>query len=132
MKVKGTEEILGGYNPLIWNANAAGNSFSGSGNWERTNDSFIFSLKNGNIQNSILSRVKLIDSAIWNAHKNFQQIYGPWFGDELGMFKPMFGKEIVEIVYKNNGYYENPIRTRTMTNKLLISDYEVFKVNKKT
>ncbi|RHZ76326.1 hypothetical protein Glove_199g40 [Diversispora epigaea] len=63
MKVKGTDEILGGYNPLIWDANAAANSGDG-GSWEKTNDSFIFSLKNGNIQNSILSRIKMSDYAI--------------------------------------------------------------------
>ncbi|RIB12425.1 hypothetical protein C2G38_2041834 [Gigaspora rosea] len=52
MKVKGTDEILGGYNPIGWE----------KPNTDYTtkpcNDSFIFSLKNGAIQNSILSRVK--------------------------------------------------------------------------
>ncbi|RHZ76262.1 hypothetical protein Glove_199g39 [Diversispora epigaea] len=52
VKVNGTDEIIGGYNPLAWD-----NSNSDSNNrWAAANDSFIFSLKNGNIQNSILSR----------------------------------------------------------------------------
>ncbi|RIB12959.1 hypothetical protein C2G38_2041395 [Gigaspora rosea] len=52
MKVKGTDEILGGYNPIGWEK-----PNSGVIN-KCCNDSFIFSLKNGAIQNSILSRVK--------------------------------------------------------------------------
>ncbi|RHZ85133.1 hypothetical protein Glove_71g102 [Diversispora epigaea] len=36
----------------------------------KTNDSFIFSLKNGNIKNSILSRVKNTQYAILNVTKN--------------------------------------------------------------
>ncbi|RHZ60524.1 hypothetical protein Glove_352g24 [Diversispora epigaea] len=66
IKVKETEEILGGYNPLVWDSNAADAGDGGS--WEKTDDSFTFSLKNGNIQNSILSKVKNRDSAIWNAN----------------------------------------------------------------
>ncbi|RHZ73753.1 hypothetical protein Glove_229g81 [Diversispora epigaea] len=41
-KVAGTDEILGGYNPLAWDN-------STEGIYMETNDSFIFSLKNGNI-----------------------------------------------------------------------------------
>ncbi|RHZ62224.1 hypothetical protein Glove_341g19 [Diversispora epigaea] len=44
MKVEGTDEIFGGYNPLTWDANT-------NGAWIQTKDSFIFSLKNDNIQN---------------------------------------------------------------------------------
>ncbi|RHZ83865.1 hypothetical protein Glove_87g186 [Diversispora epigaea] len=43
-------EIFGVYNPLAWD-NSIGDCNM------KTNDSFIFSLKNGNNQNSILSRV---------------------------------------------------------------------------
>ncbi|RHZ67387.1 hypothetical protein Glove_301g65 [Diversispora epigaea] len=59
VKVKGTDEIIGGYNPLTWDKNAYGR-------WIETKDSFIFSLKIGNIQNSILSRVKNPKCAIYN------------------------------------------------------------------
>ncbi|RIB08443.1 hypothetical protein C2G38_349079 [Gigaspora rosea] len=52
MKVKGTDEILGGYNRIgLEKPNS-------SSTLKRCNDSFIFLLKNGTIQNSILSRVK--------------------------------------------------------------------------
>ncbi|RHZ51181.1 hypothetical protein Glove_482g45 [Diversispora epigaea] len=47
-KVAETDEIVGGYNPLAWD------NLTGGSNME-TNDSFIFSLKNGDIKNSILS-----------------------------------------------------------------------------
>src|SRR5581483_12153384 len=39
IKVKGTDEILGGYNPIIWSSNHG---------WRKTKDSFIFSFKNRN------------------------------------------------------------------------------------
>ncbi|RHZ73051.1 hypothetical protein Glove_233g16 [Diversispora epigaea] len=75
-KVKGTDEIIGGYNPLEWD-----NTYDGIHSlWAETKDSFIFSLKNGNIQNSILSRVKKSKYAILNAHKNGQKAFGPYFG----------------------------------------------------
>ncbi|RHZ89894.1 hypothetical protein Glove_9g180 [Diversispora epigaea] len=46
--IKGTDEILGGYNPLMWD-NTKNNTHM------YTNDSFIFTLKNGNLQNSIIN-----------------------------------------------------------------------------
>src|SRR5947209_5074250 len=50
VKVKGSNEILGGYNPLAWDS---------SGDCSTTKDSFIFSFKNNNgIEDYILSRVK--------------------------------------------------------------------------
>ncbi|RHZ85396.1 hypothetical protein Glove_66g20 [Diversispora epigaea] len=76
LKVKGTDEIIGGYNPLAWdNSNIRYNH-----KWIVTNDSFIFSLKNGNIQNSILSRVKNPNKSFCNVGKSQQNIYGPFFG----------------------------------------------------
>ncbi|RHZ65619.1 hypothetical protein Glove_313g66 [Diversispora epigaea] len=50
LKVKGTGEILGGYNPLQWTKETNGRN--------PTCDSFAFSLKTSNLKNSILSRVK--------------------------------------------------------------------------
>src|ERR1043166_8623104 len=38
IKVKGTEEIIGGYNPITWKS-------SNNGEWGKTKDSFIFSFK---------------------------------------------------------------------------------------
>ncbi|RHZ76582.1 hypothetical protein Glove_196g55 [Diversispora epigaea] len=127
MKVKGTEEILGGYNPLIWDAYFPGFFCS----WKRTKDSFIFSLKNGNMQNSILSRVKFIKNEIWQMDTK-QETHGPCFGNDLMMYSPSSNFTLDNSCVCNNygyGYYEKHIRTTK--NKFSIVDYEVFKVNKK-
>ncbi|UZO02473.1 uncharacterized protein OCT59_020953 [Rhizophagus irregularis] len=67
IKVKGNNQILGGYNPIEWKSDR---------NYCATKDSFIFSFKNGNdINDHILSRVTNENYAIFNDH-----IYGPSFG----------------------------------------------------
>src|SRR5439155_21404941 len=66
IKVKGTEEILGGYNPLEWE------SSPGCG---KTKDSFIFSFKNKNIKDAVISNVKNADYAL-----NYHPQHGPFFG----------------------------------------------------
>ncbi|RHZ71559.1 hypothetical protein Glove_256g160 [Diversispora epigaea] len=58
LNVKGTREVLGGFNPLEWDNN--------NDEWKRTEDSFVFSLKTANMKNSILSRVDVDGSAIYN------------------------------------------------------------------
>ncbi|RHZ86339.1 hypothetical protein Glove_52g147 [Diversispora epigaea] len=71
VKVAETDEIVGGYNPLAW---------------EIQQVVFIFSLKNGNIQNSILNRVKDDRRALYYRNYNDQNIYRPTFGaGEFGM-----------------------------------------------
>ena len=68
IKVKDSNEILGGYNPIIWKSNC---------NFETTKDSFIFSFKNkDNTENYILSRVKNNYFAIYN-----NPYCGPSFGN---------------------------------------------------
>ncbi|CAG8603708.1 10190_t:CDS:1, partial [Scutellospora calospora] len=57
IKINNTNEILGGgYNPLIWKV--------GIWTYSKTADSFIFSLKNGNLNQSILSHVSNQSKAI--------------------------------------------------------------------
>ncbi|RHZ76542.1 hypothetical protein Glove_196g93 [Diversispora epigaea] len=132
MKVKGTEEIFGGYNPLIWDANTtAVPGYIGS--CIKADDSFIFSLKNGNIQNSILSRVKIDAIAFWQISKTHQKTYGPYFGSALSMESARSNFTLGNrCKCHNNGLYEKPIRTATTTKMFSIVDYEVFKVIKKT
>ncbi|RHZ60522.1 hypothetical protein Glove_352g21 [Diversispora epigaea] len=126
MKVKGTEEIFGVYNPLIWDANSG--DICGI-----TNDSFIFSLKNGNIQNSILSRVKTPTSAIFNACKNSQGIYGPYFGNDIRMYSPSSNFTLDNTNFVNNiKPYDYEKLITTTTSNFSIVDYEVFKIIKKT
>ncbi|RHZ69960.1 hypothetical protein Glove_276g19 [Diversispora epigaea] len=91
VKVKGTDEIIGGYNPLTWD-----NTLDGKVNkWMEIKNSFIFSLKNGNTQNSILSRVKntYIQLAILNSKS------------------------------LSNNFYEKPIRTLTYCFSMIITKF---------
>ncbi|CAG8439637.1 3461_t:CDS:1, partial [Acaulospora colombiana] len=79
-----TQEILGGYNPVAWDKTTFSDG-SYMGSWVHTNKSFIFSLKNGNICESIVSRVKAPDRAIYNYSSNYQNKRGPNFGGVLYM-----------------------------------------------
>ncbi|RIB27665.1 hypothetical protein C2G38_2159950 [Gigaspora rosea] len=72
VKINSTDEILGGYNPLVWKF---------GGGYGTTTDSFIFSLKNGNMNQSILSRVINPSQAIWYDSESS----GPWFDNDLRM-----------------------------------------------
>ncbi|RHZ86495.1 hypothetical protein Glove_50g71 [Diversispora epigaea] len=135
IKVKGTDEILGGYNPLAWD-NSYSYSFLIKGEWMDTKESFIFSLKNGNIQNSILSRVKNSQYAIFNAAKACQNKYGPRFGN----FYLYSEKSNFTLDNRNyyaidlDQFYEKPIRTktRTLSDHFSIINYEVFKIVRKS
>ncbi|RHZ87598.1 hypothetical protein Glove_33g278 [Diversispora epigaea] len=124
-KVKGTDEIIGGYNPLTWN-----NTYNRS-QWMETKDSFIFSLKNGNIQNSILSRVKVTKNAILNVGKNNQNFQGPYFGFgfSLRSEKSRFNLDYVSRCDNTLNCYEK--RVKTSSEIFSIDNYEVFKVIRK-
>ncbi|RHZ76327.1 hypothetical protein Glove_199g41 [Diversispora epigaea] len=124
VKVKGTDEILGGYNPLAWD-NTFDNPHQG-GYLVKTKDSFIFSLKNGNIQNSILSRVKKHENALWMVNKIYQHKDGPWFGDfHLSSDVSDFTLDNRNYCNVKGEYYEKPIRTSS--DRFSIVNYEVFK-----
>ncbi|RHZ83852.1 hypothetical protein Glove_87g109 [Diversispora epigaea] len=120
-KVAGTDEIIGGYNPLAWNKSRSG--------FMKTNDSFIFSLKNGDIQNSILSRVIKKGEALLyiDDHSN----YGPLFGNfEFSMESNVFDFTQDKNCWCNGGdCYEKSIRKTSQEFSLV--DYEVFKIVKK-
>ncbi|GES83731.1 carbohydrate-binding module family 13 protein [Rhizophagus clarus] len=68
-KVIGSDEILGGYNPIEWKRNSEIPE-----SYDTTKDSFIFSFKNDDVKNHILSRVKDEEYAINN------RWCGPSFG----------------------------------------------------
>ncbi|RHZ76417.1 hypothetical protein Glove_198g57 [Diversispora epigaea] len=126
VKVKATDEILGGYNPLAWDNSNINNQ------WMETEDSFIFSLKNGNIQNSILSRVKNTQNAILNVGKINQNKIGPIFGYDFYMRSLNSNNFTLDNdCYCSDGYYyEKPIRKSS--DKFSIVDYEVFKFVRKS
>ena len=115
IKVKGAEEILGGYNPLGWDS---------SRSWGVTKDSFIFSFKSKNkfFKDAILSKVADADKAIVKDSR-----VGPCFGHDLIMGtmnnKPTTNYDI--ICYRKD-YYEKIIRNTE--GEFYIEDYEVFQV----
>ncbi|RHZ67413.1 hypothetical protein Glove_301g13 [Diversispora epigaea] len=73
--VKAADGIIGGYNPLAWDKSFDYNK------WCVSKNGFIFSLKNGNIPNSILSRVNDSQHSVLNVTRSWQKYYGPYFGD---------------------------------------------------
>ncbi|RHZ80990.1 hypothetical protein Glove_130g134 [Diversispora epigaea] len=126
-KVKGTDEIVGGYNPLAWD-----NTYNGEANdWMKTKDSFIFSLKNGNLRNSILSRVIETEHAIRHSSIMEQKFQGPYFGYGFCLYSNYsnFTLDSTNISHNYSDYYEKRIRP---SNYFSINNYEVFKVVRKS
>ncbi|CAB4429982.1 unnamed protein product [Rhizophagus irregularis] len=112
IKVKGTDEILGGYNPIVWETNK---------DWGETKDSFIFSFKynNGIFKDGIMSNVKVINHAII-----YGQRYGPSFGSDLILYGSNKTKDY-DVIYFKLKDYEKEIRDRE---GFSIEDYEIFQV----
>ncbi|CAB4417778.1 unnamed protein product [Rhizophagus irregularis] len=116
IKVKGTDEILGGYSPLIWRS-----SFSG---WGRTEDSFIFSFKNNDIKDAIISNIEDTDHAIYCNSNN-----GPRFGDDIVIHASCGYCTNYNDIRCKKTYYEKKIRD--IEGNFSIDDYEVFQIVKR-
>ena len=104
--MKDSNEILGGYNPIIWKSD---DSFG------ITKDSFIFSFKNKNIGEYILSRVCKDYAAIYNSAGCCSSFNGDLFlCEESGnCHKIAYDKLIRETV----GYFP-------------VEEYEIFQITK--
>ncbi|RIB17547.1 hypothetical protein C2G38_1421991 [Gigaspora rosea] len=137
MKVKGTDEILGGYNPIGWCKVYEPKPVNASYHYHfrKCNDSFIFSLKNGNVQNSILSRVNQtqysVDSAIQCSHSHCI-IFG--YGTLTMGISPNQDKGCW--TYNDVTTYGKPIRNGSTyidgkTSYFSVEEYEIFQINKK-
>ncbi|RIB27292.1 hypothetical protein C2G38_2029501 [Gigaspora rosea] len=112
VKINSTNEILGGYNPLVWRIGYEN---------AKTPDSFIFSLKNGNLNQSILSRVKNISNSIYYGEIS----QGPWFsGNDLGMGE--YPDYPLKKWHCKTKHYEKPIRNTS--GWFFIDEYEVFQI----
>ncbi|CAB4403735.1 unnamed protein product [Rhizophagus irregularis] len=111
IKVKNSNEILGGYNPIIWKSDLS---------FGITKDSFIFSFKDKeNIENYILSRVKYENFAIYN-----DSGFGPCFGDgDLEL-----SGENYELSCSYIEWYDKPIRETE--GYFFVEDYEIFQIIK--
>jgi len=114
--VSGTEEILGGYNPLAW-------SFQDLdyGRYVGTKESFIFALDK-NVDKCILSFVVDNSHAVYEHNDLF-----PAFGSGTDLF---FGSSTKGWAkpYANKKSYQFPIRSST--DRFEWDDWEVFLVSK--
>ncbi|GBB90462.1 hypothetical protein RclHR1_17420002 [Rhizophagus clarus] len=111
IKVKDSDEILGGYNPIIWKSNGTHNN---------TQDSFIFSFKNkDNIGDHILSRVVNEMCAIYD-----DLYYGPTFDVDL----VIYGNNFYDKSYCKKDSYDKPIRKSV--DRFSVEEYEVFQIIK--
>ncbi|CAB4437660.1 unnamed protein product [Rhizophagus irregularis] len=108
IKLKGSNEILGGYNPIEWKS---------EGSYSVTKDSFIFSFNvSDSIENHILSRVEDEARALYNGN------YGPSFGfRDLRIYYQNKLK-----MYCKKASYEKPITGADP----IIEKYEVFRIVK--
>ncbi|GBC06533.1 hypothetical protein RclHR1_00690023 [Rhizophagus clarus] len=105
-KVRGSNEILGGYNPIEWT----------SGGFSSTKNSFIFSFKDSyDTENFIISRVKNESNAIYNS-----PCFGPSFGS-----KDLLSSGLKVRCKKSS--YEKSIR-ETCNEELKIEEFEVFRI----
>ncbi|RHZ85375.1 hypothetical protein Glove_66g131 [Diversispora epigaea] len=126
-KIAETDEIVGGYNPLAWDNSTSGIPM-------KTKDSFIFSLENDDLQDSIISRVTNSDKALYYSDSNDQNSYGPEFGNcefimksDVSDFTQDKGCQCLHLL--RDAYYEKPIRKTNAVYSIV--DYEVFKIVKK-
>ncbi|RGB27482.1 hypothetical protein C1646_769046 [Rhizophagus diaphanus] len=116
IKVKDSNEILGGYNPLTWD------SYEDDYTYGFTTNSFIFSFKNKeNIENYVLSRVKHgSPHAIYN-HTDF----GPSFG-RGDLF--VRGKHCYDHSCCSSFDYDKSIRETK--DHFSVEEYEIFEILK--
>ncbi|EXX62075.1 hypothetical protein RirG_165090 [Rhizophagus irregularis DAOM 197198w] len=112
-----TEEIIGGYNPSIWESCA-------NWVWGKAEERFIFSFKNkNNFKDAILSKIIYSKFALC-----FGPTAGPHFGGDINICASNVLADYNFTEYFK-GHYEKNIRDSE--GKFTIEDYEVFKITKK-
>ncbi|RIB05254.1 hypothetical protein C2G38_614012 [Gigaspora rosea] len=121
IKVKDTDEILGGYNPIGWDKALYG--------LKSCKESFTFSLKNCAVQSSILSRVKDTVNAI-HCSKNSGLI----FSCSLYMYNSNRNNRCY--CYEETSFYEKLIREKSTyvssCSFFSVEEYEIFQIHEKT
>jgi hypothetical protein len=118
IKVKGTEEILGGYNPTIWK----------SSGWGKTKDSFIFSFNNNNAKDAIISNITNVQDDIHHA-MDYWHRHGPYFGDDIIIYARNDEYDNYDNIYCKKKRYEKKIRDTE--DSFSMDDYEVFQIIRK-
>ncbi|PKY61670.1 hypothetical protein RhiirA4_486966, partial [Rhizophagus irregularis] len=111
---KGTDEILGGYNPLKWES---------SKTWGHTKDSFIFSFKEKDVKSVIISNIVNTSSAVF-----YRNISGPRFGDII-IYSDNGESKDYDCNFCKKSSYEREIRDTE--DQFSIEDYEVFQIIKR-
>ncbi|UZO02520.1 uncharacterized protein OCT59_021000 [Rhizophagus irregularis] len=113
IKVKDSNEILGGYNPIEWKSGCT---------HAAAYDSFIFSFdKNKRVENHILSRVRNTNFAI--SHNSNR---GPSFGEGDLILR---GNKLFNNSVCTKASYDRPIRNSN--SKFSVEELEVFQITKK-
>ncbi|GES93562.1 BTB/POZ protein [Rhizophagus clarus] len=113
--VKGEEEIIGGYNPLKWESD---------GGWVNTKDSFIFSFKNKNVKDAIISNV---ENSCFAFNNYFTQ--GPYFGNDISIYSSTDELTDYDKIFYKKLHYERKIRESE--DYFSIENYEVFQIIKR-
>ncbi|EXX70341.1 uncharacterized protein OCT59_029188 [Rhizophagus irregularis] len=121
IKIKGSEEIIGGYNPLKWKT-----PHDDDVEWGETKDSFIFSFKNkDNFKDSILSHVDDASNALF-----YHNRFGPTFGnDDFDMYANEGNDKEYDYFGCKQRSYEKKIRD--IEGVFSMEDYEVFQIIRK-
>nr|CAG8510427.1 13496_t:CDS:2 [Entrophospora candida] len=114
LKIKGTNEILGGYNPLSWKS-------PDNSEHSKTSDSFIFSLNKKNLNNSTIARPTDSEPIYNNSD------YGPCFQYDLCLDGNDFREECQCLC--TQGCYDKHIRKNK--NYFSVEEYEVFQIIRK-
>jgi hypothetical protein len=113
IRVRGTNQIIGGYSPVIWSVRKE---------YCNTEDSFLFSFGHrGNVQDAHLSRIsrsRAYYAIRWNGRE-----YGPCFGDKDLWLQSKFDDEGA-ITSQKDDYVEGV----TDTSVFSCSEFEVFQV----
>ncbi|GBC06760.1 hypothetical protein RclHR1_07020003 [Rhizophagus clarus] len=114
-KVKGSNEILGGFNPIAWKS---------AERYSNTKDSFIFSFNNkGSDENHILSRIVDNHHAIDN-----RSYYGPSFGNGDLIIWGLDINTFNNYCHACKNSYEKPIRE--IEDRFSVEECEVFQLMK--
>ncbi|EXX62003.1 uncharacterized protein OCT59_000308 [Rhizophagus irregularis] len=120
VKVEGSNEILGGYNPIGWDFDS---------DYGITKDSFIFSFDNENIENYILSRVKNEKEAISRIVR--YNGTGPSFGNnDLRLYQSLDGSLRINCkgtTDNKDSAYEKRISTIDVPSTFL--EFELFRID---
>ncbi|GES93500.1 hypothetical protein GLOIN_2v1868421 [Rhizophagus clarus] len=117
IKVKGTEEILGGYNPIIWKS-------SRWGEYGNTKDSFIFSFKDNNIKDAIIGNVQDKNRAVYYNINN-----GPRFGNDIILYSTKDEFSDYDYIHCRKWCYERNIRDTEK--QFSMGEYEIFQIIKR-